>query len=117
MSGVAFVVWTAGVAGVLAFFVLGFVHWAAELVAGRRLPRLVCYVLGLGAVLAIVGVWCAVQGSARVPAWWVWVVMCWVSAGAGAGTAVGWALDLLHERRVAEGVRRGQSRAATDRDR
>ena len=110
------VVWTAVVAGAAGFFVLGFVHWAAGLLAGGRVPRLVAYVLGLGCVLVIVGLWCVAQVGA-MPAWWVWLVMCWVSLWAGAGTAAGWWLDDLHVRRLAEGVRRGQQAAAADGDR
>ncbi len=115
MGGVGFVVWTAAVAGVVAFLWLGFTHWAVLLLAGRPVHRLVAYVVGLGEVLAIVGVWCVVQVM-WMPAWWVWVVMCWVSMWAGLGTAVGWWLDGLQGRRVEEGVRRGQQRAAADRD-
>lgn len=108
-------VWSAVVAGVVAFFALGFVHWAAPLVAGGRLPRLVCYVLGLGVILVVMGIWCVAQRGA-LPAWWVWMAMCWVSFMGGLGTVAGWALDAVHERRVEEGVRRGQSRAEADRD-
>ena len=110
-----FVVWTAAAAGAVAFFCLGFVHWAAELAVGRRVPRLVCYAIGLGCLLVILGVWCVFQRGS-MPAWWVWLVMCWVSMWGGAGTAAGWWLDGLQGRRVAEGVRRGQQAAATDGD-
>ena len=106
---------SAVVAGVVAVFVLMCVHWALDLAVGRRAPRLVCYVVGLALLLAVYGVWAVVQVG-DLPAWVGWLVMCWVSVCGGLGTVAGWALDMVQERRVSEGVRRGQQRAATDRD-
>ena len=111
--------WAAGtglIATVIALLLLFGLHCATQLATGRELGRLVCYAIGCGTILALLGAWCVVQ-PAEIPAWWTWLTAVAITAGAGLGTMAGYWLDDRAALRWERGIRDGKQRADADRGR
>lgn len=83
----------------LAFALMAAAHYAAPKVAGRRLPRLATYVIGVGlGILMPYAGWCLSLESAGIVAIAPREAaggLVAITVGTGAGTVLTWALDWL----------------------
>jgi hypothetical protein len=111
-DAVVVAVGSAGLLMVLAFFALGFSHFAAAKGLGRDPGPIETLALGCLLVACCDGLWCLVQPGA--PAWWSWLARLAILAGAVAGTAVAHGLDRLAGDRMELTFRRAQRRGAAD---
>jgi hypothetical protein len=82
---------TATIAGLLAFFALGFAHYISRELWGT-LHRVLCYVIGVLLIGIIYGAWCLAQ-PVPISGSMAFVAFSGIVVGAGLGTVLAYGVD------------------------